>query len=150
MTALFSFLRLYRLELKRVLKSRRSIILLLIALFMSAVMAWLPVTFEDINQYSENGNKVAELNGLEAITYKKSLRSVNNGEVTPEKLKKALNTYQNAVSKYGEDSIYSGDFPAGLYMEKVFPVESLLGRLPEAFFRPENRSGNKFNEYITG
>lgn len=126
-------MRIYRLELKRVLKSRRSIILLLIALFMSAVMAWLPVTFEDINQYGENGNKVAELNGLEAITYKKSLRSVNNGEVTPEKLKEALNIYQSAVSKYGEDSIYKGDFPADLYMKKVFPVESLLGRLPEAF-----------------
>ncbi len=130
-------MRIYRLELKRVLTSRRSIILLLIALFMSAVMAWLPVTFEDINQYGENGNKVAELNGLKAITYKKSLRSVNNGEVTPEKLKKALNTYQNAVSKYGEDSIYSGDFPADIYMEKVFPVESLLGRLPEAFSDPK-------------
>ena len=130
-------MRIYCLELKRVLKSRLSIILLLIALFMSAVMAWLPVTFEDINQYGQNGNKVAELNGLEAITYKKSLRSVNNGEVTPEKLKKALNIYQSAVSKYGEDSIYRGDFPANLYTEKVFPVESILGRLPEVFSDPK-------------
>ncbi|MDD4390426.1 MAG: ABC transporter permease subunit [Eubacteriales bacterium] len=130
-------MRIYWLEIKRVLKSRRSIILLLIALLMSAVMAWLPVTFEDINQYGEDGNKVAELNGLEAITYKKSLRSINNGEVTPERLKKALNTYQSAVSPYGEDSIYSGDFPVGLYMEKVFPVGSLLGRLPETFSDPK-------------
>lgn len=130
-------MRIYWLEIKRVLKSRRSIILLLIALLMSAVMAWLPVIFEDINQYGEDGNKVAELNGLEAIIYKKSLRSINNGEVTPERLKKALNTYQSAVSPYGEDSIYSGDFPVGLYMEKVFPVESLLGRLPETFSDPK-------------
>lgn len=130
-------MRIYRLELKRVLKSRRSIILLLIALFMSAVMAWLPVTFEDINQYDKSGNKVAELNGLDAIAYKKSLRSVNNGAVTPEKLKEALKIYQSAISKYGEDSLYSGDFPAGLYMEKVFPVESFLGRLPEAFSDPK-------------
>lgn len=126
-------MRIYCLEVKRVLKSRRSIILLLIALVMSAVMAWLSVMFEDINQIDENGNKVAELNGLDAIAYKKSLRSVNNGEVTPEKLKEALNIYQSAVSPYGEDSIYRGDFPTGIYMKKVFPVEALLGRLPEAF-----------------
>ncbi|MBS4536314.1 ABC transporter permease [Clostridium sp. D2Q-14] len=126
-------MRIYYLELKRVLKSRRSMILLLIALFMSVVMAWLPVMYEDINQYDDKGNKVAKLNGLDAITYKKSLRSVNNGEVTPKKLKEALNIYQSAVSKYGEDSLSSGDFPINLYMEKVFPVESLLGRLPEAF-----------------
>lgn len=126
-------MRIYYLEVKRVLKSRRFIILLLIALFMSVVMAWLPVMYEGINQYDENGNKVAELNGLEAIAYKKTLRSANNGEVTPEKLKENLNIYQSTISQYGEDSLYSGDFPVGLYLEKVFPVETLLGRLPEAF-----------------
>lgn len=126
-------MRIYCLELKRVLKSRRTVILLLIALFISAIMAWLPVMYEDINQYDESGNKVAKLNGLEAITYKKSLRSANNGEVTPQKLKVALNIYQSAVSPYGENSIDSGNFPADVYLEKIFPVESLLGRLPEAF-----------------
>ncbi|WMJ87315.1 ABC transporter permease [Anaerocolumna sp. MB42-C2] len=130
-------MRLYGLELKRVLKSRRSIILLLIALFMSVVMAWLPVMYEDINQYDKDGHKVSELNGLKAIAYKKSLRSANNGEVTPKKLKSALSIYQSAVSQYGEESIDSGDFPVDLYMKKVFPVESLLGKLPEAFSDPK-------------
>ena len=134
-------MRIYCLEVKRVLKSRRSVILLLVALVMSVVMAWLPVMYEDINQYDESGNKVAELNGLDAIAYKKSLRSINNGEVTPEKLKEALSIYQSAVLPYGEDSIYSGDFPTGLYMEKVFPVKALLGRLPEAFANPKTGQG---------
>lgn len=126
-------MRIYCLEIKRVLKSRRVIIILVVALLLSVVMAWLPVIFEDINQYDQNGNKVAELNGLSAISYKKTLRHTNNGEVTPEKLKEALIIYQNTVSQYGENSLYSGDFPKDLYIEKVFPVESLLGRLPEAF-----------------
>jgi hypothetical protein len=130
-------MRIYCLEIKRVLKSRRVIILLAIALLMSMVMAWLPVIFEDINQYDDSGNKVAELNGLSAITYKKSLRQTNNGEVTPEKIKEALIIYQNTVSQYGENSLYSGEFPKDLYMKKVFPVESLLGRLPEAFSNPK-------------
>lgn len=139
-------MRIYLLEVKRVLKSRRSIILLLIALVMSAIMAWLPVMYEDINQFDQNGNKVAELNGLDAITYKKSLRSANNGEVTPEKLKKALTIYQSAVQPYGEDSIYSGEFPTEIYIQKVFPVEFLLGKLPEAFSDPKTGQGTSLME----
>ncbi|GIO37065.1 ABC transporter permease [Paenibacillus antibioticophila] len=126
-------MRIYRLEMKRVLKSSRSILFLSIALVMSVVMAWLPVLFEDIDQYNESGNKVAELNGLDAIAYKKSLRSVYNGAVTPEKLQEALSIYQSSVLPYGEESLESGEFPADLYMNKVYPLQSLLGRLPEAY-----------------
>ncbi len=139
-------MRIYWLEVKRVLKSRRTIVLLLMALIMSAVMAWLPVMYEDINQYDQKGNKVAELNGLDAIAYKKSLRSANNGEVTIQKLKEALIIYQDAVQPYGEDSIYSGEFPIDLYMEKVFPVEALLGRLPETFSDPKTGQGKSLME----
>lgn len=133
-------MRIYWLEVKRVLKSRRSVILLLIALAMSVVMAWLPVIYESINQPSQNG-KLIQLNGLEAIAYKKSLRSIHNGGVTPEKLKAALEIYQSTVSQYGEDSIDKGEFPLDLYIEKVFPVEPLLGRLPEAFSDPKTGQG---------
>lgn len=139
-------MRMYRVEIKRVLKSHRSIVLLLLAMVMSVVMAWLPVTFEDINQYDENGNKVAALNGLDAIRYKKSLRLAANGEVTPEKLKEALIVYQDTVQPYGEESIYSGDFPSDIYMKKVFPVEALLGRLPEAFSDPKTGQGRSLME----
>lgn len=139
-------MRIYWVEVKRVLKSRRSVVILLIALAMSVVMAWLPVIFEDINQYDENGNKVAELNGLDAIRYKKTLRLAGNGEVTPEKLKEALIIYQSAVQPYGEESIYSGDFPSDIYMKKVFPVEALLSRLPEAFSDPKTGQGTSLME----
>ena len=36
-------MRLFRLELKRILKSRRTMILLVIALLLSAIMAYLPI-----------------------------------------------------------------------------------------------------------
>jgi hypothetical protein len=131
-------MRIYQLEIKRVLKSRRTIILLLSALFMSVIMAWLPVMFENINQYDANGNITTELSGLNAIAYKKSLRAIHDGEVTTEKFKEALQSYQSAVSKFGENSLDSGDFPVDIYMEKIFPVQSLLGRLPEAFADPKS------------
>ena len=37
---------LFRLELKRILKSRRTLILLAIALLLSVAMAYLPISFE--------------------------------------------------------------------------------------------------------
>ena len=46
-------MRLFRLELKRILKSRRTMILLVIALLLSAVMAYLPISFEGINRPNE-------------------------------------------------------------------------------------------------
>lgn len=41
-------MRLFRLELKRILKSRRTMILLAIALLLSVAMAYLPISFERV------------------------------------------------------------------------------------------------------
>lgn len=59
-------MRLFRLELKRILKSRRTLILLAIALLLSVAMAYLPISFEGINRPNEDGT-VTELDGLAAI-----------------------------------------------------------------------------------
>ena len=62
----------FRLELKRILKSRRTLILLAIALLLSVAMAYLPISFEGINRPNEDGT-VTELDGLAAIKYKQDL-----------------------------------------------------------------------------
>lgn len=59
-------MRLYSLEIKRVLKAKRTLILLAIALIMSIVMAYLPVMFESINRPNADGT-ITELDGIEAI-----------------------------------------------------------------------------------
>ena len=63
-------MRLFRLEVKRIMKSRRTLILFTVALLMSIVMAYLPISFESINQPGENG-EVIELDGIQAIQFKK-------------------------------------------------------------------------------
>lgn len=50
-------MRLFCLEVKRVLKSRRTFILLAVALVMSAAMAYLPIAFESINRPNPDGTK---------------------------------------------------------------------------------------------
>ena len=76
-------MRLFRLELKRILKSRRTLILLAIALLLSVAMAYLPISFEGINRPNEDGT-VTELDGLAAIKYKQDLYKTSAGEVTPD------------------------------------------------------------------
>lgn len=131
-------MRIFCLEIKRVLKSRRTIVLLMIALIMSAFMGYFPASFEYVRYQDENGNIIV-LEGIEAIAYKKDRRAVNNGEVTTEKIKEALETYQSLVNQYGD--IDSESFPLDIYSEKIFPIRPLLHGLSEVFGNPETGMG---------
>ena len=59
-------MRIFTLEIKKILKTRVTWILLLTALVLSVLMAYLPVTFEGVSYQAENGERV-QLNGLAAI-----------------------------------------------------------------------------------
>ena len=126
-------MRLFRLELKRILKSRRTLILLAIALLLSVAMAYLPISFESINRPNEDGT-VTELNGLAAIKYKQDLYKTSAGEVTPDRIKSALETYQSCVREYGP--VEEEGFPLAVYIEKIVPFRHLLMGLPETFADP--------------
>ena len=105
-------MRLFCLEVKRILKSRRTLILLAVALFLAVIMAYLPISFESINRPGENGT-VIELNGLDAIQFKREYRQQTDGEVTPEKVADALRTYQKYVQEYGT----ADDIPLDVYTD---------------------------------
>lgn len=108
-------MRLFRLELKRILKSRRTLILLAIALLLSVAMAYPPISFEGINRPNEDGT-VTELDGLAAIKYKQDLYKTSAGEVTPDRIKSALETYQSCVREYGP--VEEEGFPLAVFIEK--------------------------------
>ena len=129
-------MRLFCLEVKRILKSRRTLILLAVALFLAVIMAYLPISFESINRPGENGT-VIELNGLDAIQFKREYRQQTYGEVTPEKVADALRIYQKYVPEYGTvDNI-----PLDVYTENIMAIRPLLDRLPEAFADPDTGIG---------
>ena len=81
-------MRLFRLEIKRIMKSRRTLTLLAAALLMSIVMAYLPISFESINRPGEDG-KIIELDGLPAIQFKRDYYEKTAGNITPQKLAEA-------------------------------------------------------------
>lgn len=126
-------MRLFGLELKRILKSRRTRILLASIVLFSVVMAYLPISFESINRSNEDGT-VTELDGLAAIKYKSDLYTATSGEVTPEKVKKALETYQNCVKEYGP--VEDENFPLAVKVEEILPIRPLLKGVSEVFADP--------------
>ena len=112
-------MRLFCLEVKRVLKSRRTLILLAVALVMSIAMAYLPIAFESINRPNPDGTKT-ELDGMETIEFKRDLYSAINGEVTPEKVSEALKTYQDLINEYGP--LESDTFPVSVSVKQIVPI----------------------------
>ena len=109
-------MRMLKVELKRILKSRRAVILMLAGICLSALLAVAPISFVNADVYDDNGN-VQELNGLSAIHYWREVKAPSNGKVTPGKLKAALETYQNCVEEYGSPD--SEDFPVEVYIATI-------------------------------
>ena len=124
-------MRLYSLEIKRVLKAKRTLILLAIALIMSIVMAYLPVMFESINRPNADGT-ITELDGIDAIRFKQPYYSKVYGEVTPQKVADALQSYQSIVTEYGS----LNDVPLDIYIEHILAIRPLIKGLTEAFGDP--------------
>ena len=128
-------MRLFILELKRVLKTRMTIILLLFSLFLAFFMAYIPITFSCHEYTDADGNKV-ELTGLASIRYEKDLQADLAGAVTPEKVRQAVEDYQACLRKYGVDSSY--DLPDGVYEEEITPYAPLLHGVREIFANPNS------------
>lgn len=121
---------LLKLELKRVLKTRRTLILLAVSLALSAIMAYIPVTFSYVQYLDENGGSVT-LQGLDAVRYIKDRQADTAGDVTPEKLRQAIERYQACMRSYGAQ--YTSDLPEGVYAQEILPVIAMLHGVREAY-----------------
>lgn len=128
-------MRLMKLELKRVLKTRSTLILLTLSLVLSLVMAYIPTTFSYVSYLDDNGNTI-KLLGLDAVQYLKTLQSDTAGTVTPQKVRQAVEAYQSCLTKYGVENTY--DLPDGVYEADILPYAPLLHGVREAFADPDS------------
>ncbi|MDE7178285.1 MAG: ABC transporter permease subunit [Lachnospiraceae bacterium] len=129
-------MRLLKVELKRILKTRLTIILLSAALLLTFFMAWLPITFPyNSYTYTDTQGKKVELKGLESIAYYKQLQADITGSVTPEMVRQAVEDYQACLKKYGAEASY--DLPEGVYEAEIMPYAPLLHGIREAFANPD-------------
>lgn len=127
-------MRLLKVELKRILKTRLTIILLSAAVLLSFVLAWLPITFS-YNSYTDEDGRTIELKGLKSIAYEKQLQADITGTVTPEKVRQAVENYQAVLTRYGVEASY--DLPEGVYGAEILPYAPLLRGVREIFADPD-------------
>lgn len=129
-------MRLIKVEIKRILKTRLTLILLSAALLLTLLMAYLPVTFPSSGcTYTDAQGNIVELEGLQGISYKKMLQADITGTVTPEKVRQAVETYQACLHKYGAETTY--DLPDGVYDTEILPYAPLLHGIREIFANPD-------------
>ena len=123
-----SKMNLYRLELKRVCKTRMTAILLAIALVLAVVMAYLPVTFIGWTELDASGNEV-RYTGLKAI--RKRQEQQVSGTITPDIIQEALEAYQRVYRQYDASSI--NDIPVEVFYKELARYQPLVNNAKEAF-----------------
>ena len=128
-------MRIFRLELKRVLKARLTWVLLVLALLLSILLAWIPTTYCYSNYTDEAGNEVS-LTELASIAYEKERQADAAGAVTPERVREAVESYQACLASYGVTESY--DLPEGVYEKEILPIAPLLHGVKEAFADPDS------------
>lgn len=126
-------MRLLKLEIKRVLKTRMTQIILLAALLFSALLAYIPATFVYSSYIDEDGNEVV-LQGLDAIRREKEITGNISGDITSKTISYALKTYQDCLKEYGVQN--ASELPDGVYEERIAPVSPLFHCIREAYADP--------------
>lgn len=123
-------MRIFILEMKKIIQTRVTWILLLAVLLLSILMAYLPVTFEGVSYQTENGER-AHVSGLAAVRYKKEAGEKVSGDVTTEKIMRAVQEYQNALKEYEvEDSF---ELPEDIYYDRLMIYQPFVHGVKEVF-----------------
>ncbi|HWR24506.1 MAG TPA: ABC transporter permease subunit [Feifaniaceae bacterium] len=118
--------RMMALELKRVAKSRATLVLAAMALMLSIAMAFLVISFARYYYPDETGEEAA-LKGMAAIRARSEMAKPIEGQVTPEKIKAVYETYREVYDAYGDD------IPLQESFEKISPVSTILFRVREVY-----------------
>lgn len=127
-------MRIFKLEIKRVLKTRLTGIFLLAALFLSVLMAYLPTTFVEYGSMDAEG-KWIEYHGMEAIRQIRMLREAVSGQVISQTLGKTVELYQETLREHDVETAYS--LPKEAYYGQIFQYTPFMSRIREASMNPD-------------
>lgn len=121
-------MRLLQLELKRVLKTRMTYLLLAAALVLAVLMAYIPVTFIGWTELDVAGNEV-NYTGLAAIQKRKEHQV--SGVITTDIMKEGLEAYQRVYAEYDSKNI--NGVPAAVFYAELSQYQPFVNDLKEAF-----------------
>ena len=115
-------MRLYYLEMKRLIRTKSVWILMIAMVVLAAVMAYVPVTF--IRAYKTDAGNVQAVTGVQAVKISKETRKDMEGDVTEEKIRQAIRVLNEMYQEYG--SSFMEEVPADVYAEKIYPIMPVL------------------------
>lgn len=121
-------MRLLQLELKRVLRTRMTYLLLAAALVLAVVLAYIPITFVGWTEQGADGTLVS-VTGLEAI--KKHKEHQVSGVITTDIMKEGLEAYQRVYAEYDAKNINS--IPTEVFYAELSQYQPFVNDLKEAF-----------------
>ncbi len=125
------------LEMKRVIKSRMTWILLLIAIGLSVMISYQVISEAQYSYVDENGRQ-ARITGIDAIhAYKEQMRPYE-GAVTQAKLRNALEVFQDICKEYGKGN--EENIPLDVYYNKLVPNAHFLNMISLVY----PRSGDEY------
>lgn len=134
-------MKLLFVELKRIIKTKSVKILMVLSIVMTVLLTYLPISYVKFT-YQKDGKDIT-VSGISAINLRKNAQEEFSGEVTPEKMGKALEKYQKYLSRYGEDGIYTGELSANVYYKEILPIYKYIVRLREVY--ADSRTGMAAN-----
>lgn len=128
-------MRLYYLEMKRLIRTKSVWILMIAMVVLAAVMAYVPVTF--IRAYKTDAGNVQAVTGVQAVKISKETRKDMEGEVTEEKIRQAIRVLNEMYQEYG--SSFMEEIPADVYAEKIYPIMPVLNII-EQVLAPDGKN----------
>ncbi|MGN0153287.1 MAG: hypothetical protein ACI4A3_02475 [Lachnospiraceae bacterium] len=123
-------MRLLGLEIKRVMKTKMTIIALLSAILLSFAMAYIPTTFVYCIKGFQDGEPVYAT-GMEAIKTRQQIEKEIEGEVTQDRIVNAVSTYQRVLKENQAEETY--DLPIEVYHEYLDPIYPLFTPICNAY-----------------
>ena len=127
-------MRLYYLEMKRLIRTKSVWILMIAMVVLAAVMAYVPVTF--IRAYKTDAGNVQAVTGVQAVKISKETRKDMEGEVTEEKIRQAIRVLNEMYQEYG--SSFMEEVPADVYAEKIYPIMPVLNVIEQVLVCHKN------------
>lgn len=124
-------MRVFKAELSRIIKTRWVQILLLAMLLLAMAMSYFPISFVQYTYQDEKGQEVT-VKGIDAIKLKKENQGDYKGEITSEKMARALKQYQEFEGQY-EDGLYDEAVKSSDLYKYIHPVNDLTSRLCEVY-----------------
>lgn len=128
-------MRLYYLEMKRLIRTKSVWILMIAMVVLAAVMAYVPVTF--IRAYKTDAGNVQAVTGVQAVKISKETQKDMEGEVTEEKIRQAIRVLNEMYQEYG--SSFMEEVPADVYAEKIYPIMPVLNVI-EQVLAPDGKN----------